>query len=75
MQWQFDQTSIDWVELSNLYRIAPQGTVGRPQEDHPVRESREGRLLQEPRLHAHAHGHGHLQGSSQAIRGGLVEET
>lgn len=25
MQWLFEQSSIDWVELSNLYRIAPLG--------------------------------------------------
>jgi ribosomal protein S18 acetylase RimI-like enzyme len=25
MQWLFDQSSIDWVELSTLYRIAPLG--------------------------------------------------
>jgi GNAT superfamily N-acetyltransferase len=25
MQWLFDQNSIDWVELSELYRIAPLG--------------------------------------------------
>lgn len=25
MQWVFDQNSIDWNELSNLYRIAPLG--------------------------------------------------
>ncbi len=25
MQWLFDQSSIDWVDLSNLYRIAPLG--------------------------------------------------
>lgn len=25
MQWRFDQESIDWDELSNLYRIAPLG--------------------------------------------------
>jgi ribosomal protein S18 acetylase RimI-like enzyme len=25
MQWLFDQTDIDWVELSKLYRIAPLG--------------------------------------------------
>jgi ribosomal protein S18 acetylase RimI-like enzyme len=25
MQWQFDQSSIDWVELAELYRIAPLG--------------------------------------------------
>jgi len=25
MQWLFDQSSIDWIELSRLYRIAPLG--------------------------------------------------
>jgi ribosomal protein S18 acetylase RimI-like enzyme len=25
MQWLFEQSTIDWVELSNLYRIAPLG--------------------------------------------------
>lgn len=25
MQWLFEQSSIDWMELSNLYRIAPLG--------------------------------------------------
>jgi ribosomal protein S18 acetylase RimI-like enzyme len=25
MQWLFDQSSIDWIELSKLYRIAPLG--------------------------------------------------
>jgi hypothetical protein len=25
MNWIFDQESIDWAELSNLYRIAPLG--------------------------------------------------
>jgi hypothetical protein len=25
MQWLFDQSSIDWIVLSKLYRIAPLG--------------------------------------------------
>jgi hypothetical protein len=25
MQWLFEQSSVDWIELSNLYRIAPLG--------------------------------------------------
>ena len=25
MNWMFDQESIDWAELSNLYKIAPLG--------------------------------------------------
>ena len=25
MQWRFEQSAIDWNELSNLYRIAPLG--------------------------------------------------
>ena len=31
MQWLLDQTSIDWTELSNLYRIAP---LGHKSPDH-----------------------------------------
>ena len=31
MNWMFDQESIDWVELSNLYKIAPLGDK-RPED-------------------------------------------
>jgi hypothetical protein len=65
MQWLLDQTSIDWAELSNLYRIAPLGNANPGKEGF---YKKLGFLRMRTAMAI-------FQNQEQAIRGGLLDDT